>query len=276
MEYTMEDVYRLPSDWSTLCASKAYILGLKRFAFRREYSSAKLQEVGFTNIEYVDAFDGFLGSNSVESAFQKLGFTFPLQGSSGLLAKAYSHISLWKRMVDESIPYMTIFEDDVLPHKDLAALGVRYWNDTPKSFDIMYLGNAIHPEDPMIKGSSGLVEARLSVVLSPSYSLHAYILSLQGAKRFLALLAKLSETKQPLENLEGQLVRWFQEGNYDGVSWNGTFQQKSYPTYDPGLPWPAFPDIITPQKDTGLVWTNIRLGSTIKGPTIQLHTPPYT
>jgi len=268
MEYTMEGVYRLSSDWNTLCASKAYILGLKRFAFRREYSSAKLQEVGYTNIEYVDAFDGFL--DSVESAFQKLGFTFSLQGSPGLLGKAYSHISLWKRMVDESIPYMTIFEDDVLPHKDLAVLGARYWNDTPKSFDILYLGNTMNPEDPMIKDSSSLV------VVSPSYSLHAYILSLQGAKRLLALLTKLSETKQPLENLEGQLVRWFQEGTYHGVSWNGTLQQKSYPTYDPGLPWPAFPDIITPQKDTGLVWTNIRLGSTTKAPTIHLHTPPYT
>jgi len=259
VEYTIDGVNRLP--WAAVCSSKACILGLKRFAFRREYTAEKLHQAGFTNLELVDAQDGFDPTSSTETT----GF----KGTAGRKAQAASHSSLWKRIVDESIPYMTIFEDDCLPHKDLGSeLGSKFWNDTPKSFDIIYIGNAMNPSDPYIHDSSALV------VPTVSFSLHAYILSLEGAKRLLSLVTMLDQEEQP--SFAHQLAKWQMEGKLKGVSWNGTLQQKSYPTYDIGLPWPAFPDIITPQKDTGLVYTNIRLGSTIQGPTIQLHTVPYT
>jgi hypothetical protein len=262
VEYTIEGVNRLPSEWSTMTASKACILGLKRFAFRREYVSMKLKEIGYTALEYVDACDGASESEEL------YGTSF--KGSSYRKAQAISHSSLWKRMVDESIPYLTIFEDDCLPHKNLGnGLGSKFWNDTPKNFDILYIGNMMNPSDPYI------VDTVRLVVPTVSYSLHAYIISLEGAKRLLSLLSSL-ETEEQQPTFAHHLVKWQMEGKLKGICWNGILEQKSYPTYDGGLPWRAFSDIITPQKDTGLVYTNIRLGTTIQGSLLKLTIPPYT
>ena len=52
--------------------------------------------------------------------------------------------------------------------------------------------------------------------------------------------------------------------------------QKSFPTFDEGLPWQAFPDVISPQKDTGLFWQNMRVGTTLEHPTLQLAIPQYS
>jgi GR25 family glycosyltransferase involved in LPS biosynthesis len=190
--------------------------------------------------------------------------------NSGSKGQIYSHIALWKRMVEESIPFLTIFEDDCLPHKELGkGLGQTFWNATPKDFDIVYLGNAMNPNDPLLK------DPHTFVVPVPSFSLHSYILSLEGAKKILSFLKEFNSNINPLETLQDHFIQWQKNKSINLYCWNGTWQQKSYPTYDGGLPWRAFQDIITPQKDTGLIWTNIRLGSTVRETKLKLHTPEY-
>lgn len=259
----------LPSSWSEVCAGKAVVMGLKRYAFRREYCAAKLKQVGFTNIEVVDSFDGF--NDDVDAALRELGIQFNPALRPGHKGCSYTMMREWKRFLDSGDEFRIFFEDDAIGHLDLPkALGQKFWEATPKNFDILYMGSMMNPGDPDVANPNALV------VQSPTYCLHAYILSRKGAQRLFTLAKVMNAQGQPLNMLDIQLVMWQVEKKLNWQVWNGTWTQKCYPTFDEGLPWQAFPDVITPQKDTGLFWQNMRVGTTLEHPTLQLTMPQYT
>jgi len=262
---TSTNPYNLPTEWSEVCSGKSVMLGLKKYAFRRDYSSYKMKALGFTGLELVDALDGWEEGVNIDNALKNLGLYLKPNLKFGHKACTYSHIVLWKKMIDEAIPYMTIFEDDCLGHLDLPkGLGQTFWDATPKNFDIVYLGNMMNPADPLLNNPNAIV------VQSRSYCMHAYILTLQGAKTLWRLLHETNASNTPLRMLDVQVADWQDERKIISYSWNGTYIQKSYPTYDEGLPWQAFSDVILPQKDTGLFWQNMRLGTTIQSHTLEL------
>jgi len=264
---TSDNPYNLPTEWSELCSSKSVMIGLDRYAFRRDYSSYKMKALGFTNLELVEGLDGWKEGADVDGALKGLGLYLKPILNFGHKACSYSHIVLWKKMIDEAIPYMTIFEDDCLGHLDLPnGLGQTFWDTTPKNFDIVYLGNMMNPADPILN------DPDVTVVQIRSYCTHAYIVTLQGAKTLWRLLQETTSTNTPLRMLDVQLADWQDARKIISYCWNGTWTQKSYPTYDEGLPWQAFSDVILPQKDTGLFWQNMRLGTTIQSPTLEMAT----
>jgi GR25 family glycosyltransferase involved in LPS biosynthesis len=259
----------LPTQWSDICASKVYMMGLNRYAFRREYSAAKMKQVGFTQIEFIDGFDGF--EQNIDAELSKIGVRFFDDLGPGHKGCSYTHMMAWKQMIEDKAPYRVFFEDDVLAHTDLAkGLGQKFWEATPKDFDILYLGSMMHPQDPASNNSSNLV------VESPTYCLHAYILSLQGAQKLWKLIQDFSSKGALLNMLDVQVAMWRVEKRLKTYCWNGTWTPKSYPTFDEGLPWQAFSDIILPVKDTGLFWQNMRLGTTIGHSNLQLTIPQYS
>jgi GR25 family glycosyltransferase involved in LPS biosynthesis len=258
----------LPEQWSDVCKSKAVILGLKRYAFRREYVASKLSTIGYSNIELVDSFDGF--EADVDTALKGLGIQFNPELRPGHKGCSYSHMASWKKMIDEEIPFMTFFEDDCIGHLDLEkGLGQKFWNETPKDFDICYLGNMMNPNEPLLNNPKSLV------VSLPTYCLHAYILTLKGAKKLWSLAKEMNAANTPLNMIDIQLFLWQVENKLIWYCWNGTCTQKSYPTFDEGLPWQAFSEVITPHKDTGLFWQNMRVGTTLEHPTLQITMPQY-
>lgn len=259
----------LPSSWKEVCASQAVMMGLQRYSFRREYSAARLGAAGFSNIVYVDSFDGFEGED-VDQALKDLGVQFNPELGKGHKGCSYTHMRAWKQMIDDGVPYRVFFEDDVLGHLDLPnGLGQKFWDATPKEFDILYMGNMMNSNDPALGHEDRLV------VQAPTYCLHAYMLSLEGAKRLWKLATEMNAQGHPLNMLDIQLVIWQVEKKLKWFCWNGTWTQKSFPTFDEGLPWQAFPDIILPEKDTGLFWQNMRVGTTLGHPTLQLTIPQY-
>ena len=259
----------LPSSWSDVCSTKAIVMGLKRYAFRREYCAAKLAQIGFTNIEIVDSFDGF--NDDVDAALQQLGVAFNPALGKGHKGCCYTMIREWKRFVDSGDEMRIFFEDDAIGHLDLAkGLGQKFWDATPKNFDILYMGNMMAPADPALADPNALV------VQVPTYCLHAYILTRKGALRMLDLAKQMNQQGAPLNMLDIQLVMWQVQKQINWQCWNGTWTQKSYPTFDEGLPWQAFSDVITPQKDTGLFWQNMRVGTTLEHPTLQLAFGQYS
>lgn len=259
----------LPSSWADVCASPAVIMGLQRYSFRREYHAARLAAAGFSKVELVDAFDGFQGD--VDAALKELGVQFNPSLRPGHKGCCYTMIREWKRMLDDGVPYRVFFEDDALGHLDLPnGLGQKFWDATPKDFDILYLGNMMNRNHPDVADPTKLV------VRVPSYCLHAYILTRRGAEKMLALAAEMNAQGAPLNMLDVQLFQWQVSGAIKWYCWNGTWTQKSFPTFDEGLPWQAFPDVITAQKDTGLFWQNMRVGTTLEHPTLQLTIPQYS
>jgi GR25 family glycosyltransferase involved in LPS biosynthesis len=259
----------LPSSWADVCSAKSVVLGLKRYAFRRDYTVAKLKAVGFSGVEAVDSFDGF--EADVDQALAELGVAFNPGLGRGHKGCSYSHMKAWKDMLDEGVPFRVFFEDDCIAHLDLAnGLGQAFWDATPKDVDMVYFGNMMHFNDPAVADPASLV------VKVPTYCMHAYLLTRKGAERLFALAKELNTSHQCLQMLDVQLVQWQVEGKLNWECWNGTWTQKSYPTFDEGLPWQAFSDVITPQKDTGLFWQNMRVGTTLGHPTLQLTIPQYS
>ncbi len=260
----------LPTSWEEVCASKAVIMGLKRYSFRREYSAHRLAAAGFSNIELVDAFDGFEGGD-IDEALKELGIQCNPELGKGHKGCVYTHMRAWKQMIDDGIPYRIFFEDDALGHLDLPrGLGQRFWDATPKDFHILYMGNMMSMNNPALNHPDKIV------VKSLTYCLHTYMLTLEGAKHLWRLAQEWNSNGYPLNAIDIQLVFWQNENKLKWYCWNGTWIQKSFPTFDEGLPWQAFPDIITPVKDTGLFWQNMRLGTTLAYPTLQLAIPQYT
>ncbi len=244
-------------------------MGLKRYAFRREYCAAKLAQIGFTNIELVDAFDGF--QDDIEASLSTLGVVFNPELRKGHKGCCYTMIREWKRFLESGEEFRIFFEDDAIGHLDLPkGLGQKFWDATPKDFDILYMGNMMSPVAPELADPNALV------VQVPTYCLHAYILTRKGAERMLALAKEMNAKGLALNMLDIQLVLWQSAELINWQCWNGTWTQKSYPTFDEGLPWQAFPDVITPQKDTGLFWQNMRVGTTLEHPTLQLAFGQYS
>jgi hypothetical protein len=249
--------------WSEVCSSKSVIMGLMRYAFRREFSASKLAAVGFTNIELVDSFDGFNGD--VDAALDKLGVKFNPGLRKGHKGCSYTQMAAWKQMIDDGVPYRVFFEDDAIPHLDMKTLGDKFWNQTPKDFDILYMGNMM-----------GNIDLKQDIVKVPTYCLHAYMLTRKGALRMFELAKEANGRGEPLNMLDIQLVQWQVAKKIEWYCWNGTQTQRSYPTFDESLPWQHFPVVITPYKDTGLFWQNMRVGTTLEHPTLQIAMPQYS
>lgn len=247
--------------WSDIYSSRILVFGLKRHNFRREYTASKLAAVGFTNLEIVDAFDGF--NNDVDAALNSLGIKVNPSLGQGLKGCCQTHYSAWKQMIDDGVPYRVFFEDDVIPHSDIQILGEKYWDATPKDFDILYLGSMMNPDDKQLQDSKELI---LKLI---TYTTHAYILSRKGALRLMELCRS-----SILHMIDIQLVCWQDQKKLIWYCWNGTIQQKTCPTYSDDLPWKIFSDVIVPIKDSGLFWQNMRFGTTLINPVLQVPMPP--
>lgn len=259
----------LPEEWSEVCKGKAIVMGLKRYAFRREFCAARLAQLGFSNIEIVDSFDGF--QDDVVKEFITMGVPFNPTLGKGHLGCIFTMLREWKRFLDSGDEYRMFFEDDAMGHLDLPnGLGQQFWNATPKNFDLVYMGNMMGSQDSQLQDPNALV------VQVPTYCLHAYILSRKGVEKLWSLIQELKETNIQIQTIDIQLYLWQIQGRINWHCWNGTWLQKSYPTFDEGLPWQMFNEVIVPQKDTGVFYQNMRLGTTLEHPTLQLTIPQYS
>jgi hypothetical protein len=193
----------IPTTFAELRAPGGVMTFLPRHRARAEYSLAKLGEVGFTNIVLVEGVDGFAADVRQIAAAE--GWSFHPEASATRIGCALSTIRLWRRVVDQGLPYLLIFEDDVLPRPDLASLGPRYWEETPREVDFVYLGNqmTVEPGD----------QDQL-VVQALSWCTHAYIITIEGALRALQLL---SEPRRDLlagniDGIDTQIRDWMSRG----------------------------------------------------------------
>jgi glycosyl transferase, family 25 len=88
---------------------KNFVISLKTATARREHIQ---KEFGKQNIdfEFFDALTPDLAKPLAEKMALQVHEDFL---TSGELACFMSHVSIWQKMVDEQIPHLAIFEDDV-------------------------------------------------------------------------------------------------------------------------------------------------------------------
>jgi hypothetical protein len=248
----------IPETFAELQAHGGVMMCLSRHRARAEYSLAKLRDVGFTNIEPYEGVDSF--TEDVRRITAAEGWSFHPKISASRIGNALSILRLWRQVVNEGLPYILIFEDDVLPRPDVARLGPRYWEDTPRDLDFVYLGNqmTIEPRD----------EGRL-VVQAVSWCTHAHIVSNEGAHRALQLLSRTRHDflDEDIDGADTQIRQWMGRGVIRWACWNGTHLPKVFKTSDEVANLAAVPsDVAWSRRDTGLFYQNYALGSTIQDP----------
>ena len=110
---------------------------------RTEYCINNVKNAGYKNIHL---FNGVNGKNLEEVKDALKLFNNPNYDrycSKGNVGCNLSMLKVLKSIVDNKIPFATIFEDDVLFHTDWERLAPKYYENTPKNFDIIYMGNQI-------------------------------------------------------------------------------------------------------------------------------------
>jgi Glycosyltransferase family 25 (LPS biosynthesis protein) len=260
----------LPQEWSSILSGPSFLLGCERYSFRREHSLALVQSAGFSGCSIVEGWDGYVNPKATDRALEDLGIRMDTYLTLGHKGCSLSHFLLWKRIVDEQIPFATIFEDDVIPHPEVGGtLGESYWSETPKHHNLVLLGS-------MMPWQLCLGEySEKKVVSHPAYCLHAYVLTYEGARQLLAYAHHLTLTRGSIPMNDIFVVYMMAQKEISYSCWNGTMIPKPYPTYDPMLPWQFFPNVILAEKDTGLFYQNYRCGTTIAKPFLDMEIPKY-
>jgi hypothetical protein len=247
----------LPATFAELQQGGGVMLYLQRHRARAEYSLAKIRDAGFREISLYEGADGT--TSDVRRAAEAEGWSFRSEIRPTEVGCALSMLRLWKRVVDQSLPYLLIFEDDVLPHPDLRALGPSYWRETPRELDFLFLGNEM---------GEAAYATDDAVIAAPSLTTHAYVVTVEGARRALALLSILrAHAGHRIDIIDEEINRWMCHGLIRWVCWNGTRGGNPFPTSIGPSPHSGAPqDIAVAGRDTGLFYQNQTLGSTIRQP----------
>jgi glycosyl transferase family 25 len=159
----------------------AFVIHIEEYcANRTEFFKKNIKNAGYTNMQI---FEGVKAKNKNEldscinefnniKLHEHLGF-----GQMGCLL---SHLKLYKHIVKNNISICTIFEDDVFFHPDWKKLSHMYYNYTPKNFDIIFIGNQIN--------ECANINKVPNINTLSTYCTHAYIITIEGAKKLLTYL----------------------------------------------------------------------------------------
>jgi glycosyl transferase, family 25 len=157
-----------------------YVVSLKSATERRALIQEHLQNLGIA-YELIDAVKG----DSLDTAYRKV--VNPTGNMSpGALGCYISHISIYKRIIENHIPVALILEDDTVLHYSVKALV----DDGCQSldFDYCFLGSEDIGDEGYVfydsKKPVNLSSQHEAYFLSSGpYCLNAYLITLEGAKK---------------------------------------------------------------------------------------------
>ena len=118
--------------------------------------------------------------------------------SQGEVACYLSHYCLWQRVVEEELPYLMIFEDDIYFSKSAKILLTQLeW--LPRKFDVIKL-ETVYDRVIINKGAPLILGHMLCQMQSRHMGMGGYIISQQGAKKLLAMTIELG-IDRPVDHL---------------------------------------------------------------------------
>lgn len=169
---------------------KKIVISLSTAVERRKHISSEFAQ---KNVDF-DFFDA-LTPEPATIFSQELGLRIDERIlTKGELACFMSHVFLWKRMIDENIPYMAIFEDDIyLGDNVVDFLTDSSWiND---QWHLIKLEEFTHriALGKQVKNFKGQIQRSIFELKSKNLGTAGYILSLHGAKSLLSYIQKLDK-----------------------------------------------------------------------------------
>lgn len=167
-------MYMQTLTWQQVLDAPCFLLNLDRSPDRLQTATENIHAAGFSRVERIRGFDK--DRDNLDAAWHvhgdpkkrdKDGFLT----NKGKQACALGHYHIWKKMMNDNIPYAVVFEDDVFFHKNWESLAPEYWGYTPRDFDILYFGSSFD------------VRVTWPVLRAPVYCTHAYFITLTGAQK---------------------------------------------------------------------------------------------
>ena len=170
-------------NFETLQNLPAFIINVPELSHERgEVSYENVKKAGYKNIILFKGVNG-KNENEVKEALNLFNNTkFDFWCSKGNIGCNLSMLKILLTIINDNIEYATIFEDDIIFHDDWDRLAKEFYKNTPKNYDIIYMGNQIdecifYNNVPRINRKS-------------CFCMHAIIVSNKGAKKLLNLILK--------------------------------------------------------------------------------------
>lgn len=207
-----------------LLSAPTFIINLDRSKERLERTTERIRKEGFTNVQRFAATDGTDTAQLNETWRQVFGKDAKsiamhpdLRNYPGAQGCLLSHMRLWRSIVDQRLPLVNIFEDDIYFHPQFATLAAKCCAETPREFHLLYLGCIF------------FIRSTSFVVCEPAYTTSSYTITLAGAHRLLALFTARERYHQ-LHTCDGVLIttpllsliwyNWNLPEDHDTNRWN--------------------------------------------------------
>jgi len=230
----------LPEHWDEIQDAPAFLISVDNS--RYDICKGRIARAGYKDIRRFPGVDrssrAELEQNWARHPFPKHREIFGEHPAAVMLA----HLNLWKHIVEDNIPFCTIFEDDTLFHSQWDELAPRYYQHTPKHTDMVFMGH-----------HCGNAYPNMHIAQLPVYCLNAYILTLDGATKLYQMITQypidenFGVIDMMLANIQtGILLSKTNPYNYIWYAWNTQmFPDLSNDRY-------KHPEAL--QKDMGLVF----------------------
>lgn len=182
---------------------KAFVISLPEAAQRREFMKAQLEKLGIA-FDFFDAVDGRgfdVPNYPAYAKFRRRAF-FGKDLTGGEIGCLLSHREIYERMVEQGIKRAVVFEDDAILHEDLPRVIEALLRHTDKFDLVRFLGSekVARLEQKIVMPITG--EYTLNRLCSTPGGAHAYLITLDGAKK---LLAQMRCNYLPVDTLMGHV-----------------------------------------------------------------------
>jgi len=240
-----------PTSWQQVLDGPSFVINMADCKDRLQAAKKRIHAAGFSFVTRFNAVDA-RRTDDLAAAWARHGnpasdpsdaeFTqYP--GKQGCFL---SHVDLWKHMVDNRIPFATVFEDDVFFHSAWQTLAPKYFEATPKDYDLLYIGSQIE------------LMVQSHILRTPVFCTHAYIITLEGAERCLAALLKHPDG---VSTIDCMLINYMKAAifkkkpcPFTWYVWNGTLVPDPAAAADPS--WA--------KRNHGLVFQDASMGSFVR------------
>lgn len=165
--------------WHDVLGASCFVINMDACPDRMKITEERVRAAGYKSVERISAIDA--RTCDLKEEWARVGSPAFASHANARDFVAYPGTQCcllsWMKVLDHivsssnDIPFATVFEDDVLFHKDFATLAPQFWEHTPKDFHMCYLG-------AQIDGPHHVAE----ISRAPPFCTHAIMFTKEGAR----------------------------------------------------------------------------------------------
>lgn len=183
---------------------EVYVISLKSSTDRKAFMKAQCERIGISPV-FIDAIDGKDLSQSKISQYcnqKKAKQLFSRELLLGEIGCALSHKKVYKRIVDENIPYAVILEDDAVVKEEFHEV-IKLILNSDVNWELILLGHHKNANkglsSPLSVWGRNRINSKstLNYLADFGFGTYGYIISLEGARK---LKVELDSIYKPIDH----------------------------------------------------------------------------